>query len=457
MQTAGNAQVAELIKRLDLVNKIATHELRGEFISNIDIDANGLAFLKAAPHISFVGKTGLKETYISDERHLPVHGPISFDIAGFPVSEYIVDANTKAVIAPIKATELVTLEGIADQSLFAYNVRGPLGRTQVNKDIVKTLKDKGSHKLFPLFHNGITVIAADVEATDQTLTASDYFVVNGCQSLTAINNNHAALTDNLRVLAKFIKMDPRSDWARMITEFSNNQNSVKARDFKSNNQIQIRLQNEFERNFKTQYTFEIKRGESLGQGQPISNEVAGLYLMAFDLEEPWATHRKYEVFEDKHADLFGRPEVTADRIVLCQVIMSAIESEIPTINNKLFGQYVLTRYMLLYVVRQILNSDELAREIMTTPEKYVREHATRDRFRNCIKVLVGDIIIDVNGEIDAFGDGFDYRGKLRDSEWVSNISRKVVGDHLVRVKRKRISSFKEEWERPQDENKDAPD
>jgi len=75
-----------------------------------------------------------------------------------------------AVIAPIRATELVTLEGISDQSLFAFNVRGPLGKTQVNRDIVKSIRDKTLHKLFPLFHNGITVIASDVAVEPERLT-----------------------------------------------------------------------------------------------------------------------------------------------------------------------------------------------------------------------------------------------------------------------------------------------
>ena len=443
--SAGNAEVAALAKRLDLVNKIATHELRGEFLSNVDVDANGTAFLKAAPHITFIGKTGLKTTYISDERNLPVHGPISFDIAGFPVSEYIVDAKTKAVIAPIKAIELVTLEGIADQSLFAYNVRGPLGRTQVNKDIVKSLRDKRSHKLFPLFHNGITVIAGELKSDDKALLAEDYFVVNGCQSLTALYNNKDSLTDDLRVLAKFVKMDPRSDSARMITEFSNNQNSVKPRDFKANSQIQIRLQNEFNKHYKGEYSLEIKRGETLGAGTTISNEVAGLYLMAFDLEEPWATHRKYQVFEDKYADLFGRPDVTADRIVLCHVIMEAIENELPELKNTLFARYVLTCYLLLYIVRQILNDDELFAEMNAHPDKFVRDKANRDRFRACVLTLVGDIIIDVNDEVDEYGDSFDYRDKLRDQDWVRALSKRVLTDYLKQVKRKRIKSFHEEW------------
>jgi hypothetical protein len=396
-----------------------------------------------------VGKSELVATYISDEHDIPVHGPIEFDIAGFPVSEYIVDANTKAIIAPIRATELVSLDGIADQSIFAYNVRGPLGRTQVNKEIVRSLRDKSLHKLFPLFHNGITVITKELDAGADKLIATDYFVVNGCQSLNALYSNKEFLSDNLRILAKFVRMDPRSDSARMITEYSNNQNSVKARDFKANNQIQIRLQNEFAKHYAGEYTFEIKRGETLGAGTIISNEIAGLYLMAFDLQEPWATHRKYEVFEDKHADLFGRPEVKADRIVLCRVIMEAIEERLPEINNTLFAKYVLTCYLLLYIVRQILNNDDLSEEINTCPEKFVRGKEDRDHFRKCIKNVVGDIVVDVNDEVEEYEEykeNFDYRDKLRDQEWVRNLGKRLVADYLKQVKRKRIEPFKKEWE-----------
>jgi hypothetical protein len=450
--TAGAAEVAALAKRLDLVNKIATHDLRGEFLTNVQIDANGESFLKVSPEIVFVGKSDLASTYISDERDLPVHGPIKFDITGFPASEYIVDAKTKSVIAPIKATELVTLDGIADQSLFAYNVRGPLGRTQVNKDIVKTLRNKGNHKLFPLFHNGITVIAGKLASTDKSVEAEDYFVVNGCQSLNALFSNKAFLTDDLRVLVKFVQMDPRSESARMITEFSNNQNSVKARDFKANNQIQIRLQNEIGKNYPGEYAFEIKRGENLAAKTIISNEIAGLYLMAFDLKEPWGTHRKYEVFDDKHADLFGRPEVTADRIVLCQVIMDAIEDGLQKIENKLFARYVLTCYLLLYIVRQILETDKLATQILLTPEDFVRAKKDRDRFRYCIVSIVGDVITDLNAEVKSYGDSFDYRDKLRDADWAKKITTDIVTTYQKLVNRKSIRPFSEEWESKAAEN-----
>jgi hypothetical protein len=442
----GSVQLASLAKRIDLLNKISTHTLRGEFVTNMDLDPNGVNFLATAPMITFIGKSDLISTYISDSRDIPTHAPAKFDIVGYQISEYIVDAGTKAVIAPIKAKELIALDGIADQSLFAYNVRGPLGKTQVNKDIVKSIENGALHKMFPLFHNGITVIAKDISLTKDALTATDYYVVNGCQSLTALHSKKSALTDNLRILTKFIQMEPGSDVAKKVTEFSNNQNGVKARDFMANHAIQIRIQNEFAREYAGQYFYEIKRGELLPNGaKVIPNETAGLLLMAFDLKEPWATHRKGQVFDERHADLFGKPTVTADRIVLCQVIAEAVDAALPKINNQLFAQYLLARYFLVYLIRNILENDGLAKTILNSPGKFVRVPKDRAHFRECLDTIVSDLVIDLNGEVDDLGEAFDYRDSLRDSGWAKGLSKKIVADHLKQIARKRIKSFSEEW------------
>lgn len=298
--------MAELCKELALVTKIATHKVVGEFITNIEMDQNGKDFLAVEPNIRFVGKGELENTYISDARDVPIRQEAKFNVLGFSVTEYSVDAQTKALIAPVKATELVQLNGIPDQSLFAHNVRGPLGRTGVNRDIVKSIEAKEQHRLFPLFHNGITIIAKTLEQAKDEIKINDYFVVNGCQSLSSFYDNKAKLSDDLRVLTKFIQVEPNSDLAKMVTEISNNQNGVKPRDFMANHAVQIRLQNEFPKDYKDQYFFEIKRGEKKDAGTLITNEEAGLLLMAFDLEEPWATHRKYQVFDDKYIDLFAK-------------------------------------------------------------------------------------------------------------------------------------------------------
>ena len=63
--------------------------------------------------------------------------------------------------------ELVQLADIADQSIYAYNVRGPLGLTAVNKGISESLQNKETHKKFPIFPNGITIIANKMTANNK--------------------------------------------------------------------------------------------------------------------------------------------------------------------------------------------------------------------------------------------------------------------------------------------------
>ena len=444
--SAGRAEVAGLTKRLDIAEKIGEYDVKGEFLSNIDLDVNGQSFMDQSPQISFVGRTSLESTYISDSRDDPIHAPISFDVSSFQITEYTVDADSKAFIAPILARELIKLDGIENQSLFVHNVRGPLGRTTVNKAIARSVGEAQLHKKFPLFHNGITVIAGKIDATEEKITISEYFVVNGCQSLTSLFLNKAQLTDNLYVLAKFIEVDPTSSLAKQITEFSNNQNGVKARDFKANSSPQIRLQNEFRRFYVDIYDYAIKRGEEAHSGTVISNEDAGLYLMAFDLLEPWATHRKYQIFDDKHSEIFGRPEVNADRVVMCQVIREAIEALLREINNQLLAKYVLTRYLLMYLLRRVLDAEEFGRQMTRNPQDFVRDSGARDKFRTLVTRILRDVVTDLNSEVDEYGEDFDYRGRLRDEKWINELAKNVVSLRGKLVRRGTIKAIDAEWE-----------
>lgn len=441
VSTAGDAEVAQLINRLDIIRHITEFEVVGYFVCNGEVDANGRDFLAGAPRIRFLGKSDLVTTYVPAERSLPVTAPTSFSVTGYDVAEYIVDADHRAIIAPIMASELVKMEGIANQSIFAFNVRGSLGRTQVNRDIAQSIGDPEKHKLFPLFHNGITVIAESVQRSADSVDVENYFVVNGCQSLNALFKGKNSLTDNLRVLTKFIKASPSSKLAEMITRFSNNQNGVKARDFKSNNQIQIRLQNEFRTIYGDECFFEIKRGEDPGGLAVISNELAGQYLMAWDLKTPWATHRKYQIFEDRHSDLFARPEVTADRIMLCHVLASCIDTHKETINNQLFAKYALTRFFLMYVLRLLIESDNSGTGILTTPRNFVRDATVRSAFEKAINELLSEVITDLNAEIDQLEDDFDYRGRLREEKWCNKLAHEIAATHKKLVDRNRLDDF----------------
>jgi hypothetical protein len=141
----------------------------------------------------------------------------------------------------------------------------------------------------------------------------------------------------------------------------------------------------------------------------------------------------------------SRREVTADRIVLCEVILEAVDKALPKIKNTLFGKYALTRYLLLYVIREILESDEMFSEISEKPGKFVKDAADRDHFRTCVTTILDDVVIDLNSEMYDQGENFYYRDSLRDPKWVGDISKRVVADHSKLVQRGRILSFKDEW------------
>ena len=275
-----------------------------------------------------------------------------------------------------------------------------------------------------------------------------YGVSIGCGADAILNvNGEEEKTVELRILTKFVQVDAGSPLSEMVTAYSNNQNAVRPRDSKANDSIQIRLQNEFQRNYTGQYCYEIKRGESSGSGEIIVNEDMGIYLWVFDLKEPWATHRKYQIFEDKYADIFGRPQVTADRIVMCNLFMKKVVEILPEIENQLFGKYVLTKYLLLYILRNILEQDEIGREVINKPEKFVRNHAERSKLGDCVSKVIRDTIIDINAEVEKYGDDFDYRGRLRDADWVKKLSSEIVGTYIKLVQRGRLESFGSEWKK----------
>ncbi len=130
VDSADNAEVVSLIKRLNLVERLEAYQIRGIFVANTYLSSDGEAFIRITEPIEFIGKTELENEYISDKKEINVQSEASFDISGKEITSYYVDADTMTYIAPVKATELVNLEGIDDQSIFDYNVRGSLGNTK---------------------------------------------------------------------------------------------------------------------------------------------------------------------------------------------------------------------------------------------------------------------------------------------------------------------------------------
>ena len=97
-------------------------------------------------------------------------------------------------------------------------------------------------------------------------------------------------------------------------------------------------------------------------------------------------------------------------------------------------------------MREIIEQGSISGAVLTTPGTFVRKAADRLHFRHCVDEILKDVIIDLNDEVKGYGDDFDYRDKLRDSDWAKKIARTIVKDHLKQISRGRVRGLAEEWE-----------
>lgn len=278
-----NVELKNLILDEDLATKIETgYEVRGVFLTNAILDRNGKLYIAANSQITVYDRTRLANEWLPMGNTEPVEKEIAFHLDGLGHIEYKTE-NASVYVVSLRATELVQMAGIESQALFEWNVRQSLGRTKVNRAIAESVASPAEHKNFMLYHNGLTVLAIDVDLDEDAdeLSIDRYSVVNGAQSLSTLYEKRSGVSEDLRLLARVVKLHPATDLAAMITRNSNNQNAIGARDLQSNSVIQKRLKEEFGRSFGQQFNYEIKRGEQSYGDRVITNEDAAKVLLAF--------------------------------------------------------------------------------------------------------------------------------------------------------------------------------
>ena len=265
-------------------------------------------------------------------------------------------------------------------------------------------------------------------------TISNYVVVNGAQSITTFRRAQSSLSPDLRVLAKIIQInDP--DLSKKITINSNNQNAIKPRGLKSNNEIQLRLREEFLRVEGGTYDLEIKRGQEIDSSKTlITNEEAGRLLLAFDLMSPESCHQVYKVFDDRYSDIFARPAVNAHRVIFLHLLNQRIQNVAESIHYRPLAKYGLTRFFLLSVVSELIRANEDTVAYYQDPSAlFVSDKLSK--FMDGIEDILGSIVIDLNYEVEEMGDQFDYKGDLKSPNKIKNLRTKLLRSYEKDVAR----------------------
>ena len=196
------------------------------------------------------------------------------------------------VIATIKGNSLRGLYNIHKESLFAYNIRGYLGSRGINTKIIATAEDH-AEKFF-YFNNGISAICTDFTIDNNRLSAKDFQIINGAQTVGAIKR--ASSNSDLEVLFRLTKTQSVKTEKGMnidIIRYNNSQNIIKTSDFHSNDPIQMWLEKEF--HDKTPYGvlkkvhYVRRRGNKKRAGQSLKFEDLAKIRYSF-LFEPTLVH-----------------------------------------------------------------------------------------------------------------------------------------------------------------------
>ena len=451
VSSTSNVELRGRITELNIPSLIRIgYEVRGIFVTNTTIHSNGRSFLDQQNDMEFIGKIEIDDLYVPAERSRPITGEYEFDLSRYSYIHFINPEGTEVVIAPIPAPQLAELSGISSGELFEPNLRQSLGKTKVNKDILESVKDTNEHAQFLLYHNGVTMVSEDltVDDTNSRVTVKNFYVVNGCQSLSSLYEKKSDLTDDLSIVVKIVKVGMDSELLDKITYRSNNQNVIKPRDFKSNNVIQTRLQNEFGIKYGGTVFYEVKRGERSSAETIISNELAAKLLLSFDLQQPYTAHQSYKLFDELYTDIFSRPQVTAVRIYTLNRIYDKVLKKMENITDEQFANYRLSTFFVMHLLSQAFRTSQKGCEFVDRPEDFESQDHGLEILDVCVDNMLNDLLTDLNGELDerARNDNpIDFKRELKSVSAVDDLTTAVVGSYQKLVLRGRVNSFEEDW------------
>ncbi|WP_196801187.1 AIPR family protein [Thioalkalivibrio sp. ALJ2] len=439
-----NDKLKKTIARTHLSPKVDSgYDVLGVFISNARANDDAKTILTKLNKINLFDAEAIANNYVDLDVDGGIKGNYYFDVSDSDVIEYEAGgAAARLFLAP--ALNLLKMNGISDGSLFEQNVRLALGNTKVNRGLRQSIKEKSEHKNFPLYHNGINVLCREiVSECDERIEVKDYVVVNGAQSLSSLTSEKSKITDDLKILVKLIETKDDLALSQRITKNSNNQNAIKARDLKSNHNIQQRLKAEVSAISNETLAYEIKQGEPNKGKTVLKNESAGLILLAMDLAQPWSCHQKYKVMDELHSNIFGRPEVTGARIVGYWECFKSVESALDAIDDKHFAYYNLTKYFLVYAVVSLIRTKPEGVAMLNNMEGIIKseqQKALLDVFGS----LASSLAFDLNAEIvDQDADSFDYKNELKSPNWCKKTSARLVAQYSKDVMRKKADPISE--------------
>lgn len=329
-------------------------------------------------------------------------------------------AGRRIAVCAVRASEIVTWPGIDDRSLFDLNVRHELRPNRVRRQLDSAIKKAADHPNFLAFHNGMTVVCDELDATDPTtLTVKNMSVVNGTQSAVALKMNEHAVTDELRLVVKFVELGAEHPVAREVARRSNTQNPVNPRNLRALDGRQLALKDDLEARYSG-FTYETRPDyTNPSVGYVIPNDKAAQLLAAFYNEKPWVAVKRLSLFEgDQYTAIFNQ-DISADHIVFVERVHQRVSASKASFPEEYQRSWQLTALVAVYLIGQMVNADDDLSVLRKDPAKALQD----PELDNHIDILVKNAAAALNvrhdeikqaGEFDDFKVDFKREGALRE-------------------------------------------
>lgn len=446
LESTASKELKALVNGFKLIEK--THyNVVLVFITNKKFNTHAKEFININDNLETWDCEGLLEKYTYFADNEVVFPEKDLYLSNKTAIEYNLPNEIKVRVYSIPAKELVKLEGIQDRTLFYKNVRYGVGKTRVNKSIKQSITNHSEHHNFFLYHNGITIICESLkEKLDSNkISINNYAVINGCQSMLTLYENKGELTKNLSILVKVIELDPNSSLVKDITYFANNQNSISIKDLRSNDSVQKSLQSEFETLFSNDVLYNRKRGEDLsGYSTIIDKDFAAQLITSFYQYKPHNTHLKQKLFGEEYNSIFSR-NINAEKIYLSFLVYDIIKNNAGLLDNQQIRNYGLSIFFFTNVIRTILEEDELGRDIIANPKKYVIDNKSIliESIEKIWELITPDINFDLDEYTTEHEGFFDYKNIFKNSVFVKTMTSRIKSDYIRLTRRNNKDSFKE--------------
>lgn len=276
-----------------------------------------------------------------------------------------------------------------DFSLLYDNVRGFLGDTKYNRNILNTLTD--DHKFFFMFNNGITLTTEKIDCDPKNsgmkylFTIENFQIVNGGQTIRSIykflNSNHDLnKLSKLReayILLRIFKTNKNDPLQNSIAEYTNSQNAISDVDLKSIDSIQIQL----EKYFSELGIFYERKSGDLGELDKeylfrISMEKLAQILYSSMGYPDRASNQKRRLFQDYYDEIFKSEKFSlencknqAEKYIEVEIIYSEYSHQYKLSDQKIF--YII--YIISFTHLSIEDSIEMLENLVKTYSSNVAE------------------------------------------------------------------------------------